>query len=56
MPVNRMRLAEVVNGRAAMFGCSAIGISSLAIKTNLLQIAFTQDIHSFWQVIGIYAT
>ena len=36
MPVKRMRLAELINGRAAMFGCSAIGMSTLATKKDVI--------------------
>ena len=55
MPVKKMRLAEVVNGRAAMFGCSAIGMSTLVLKTNLIENIISKDIQSIWWLLGVYA-
>ena len=50
-----MKAAEIANGRAAMIGCSAIGLSALVLKTNLIESALSQDIQSIWWVLGIYS-
>ena len=55
MLVKKMRLAEIINGRAAMFGCSAIGMSTLVVKTNLIENIMSQDIQSIWWLLGVYA-
>ena len=50
-----MRMAERVNGRAAMIGCSAIALSTFAIKTNLIEAALNQNLQSIWWTLGVYA-
>ena len=56
MPFKNMKIAELANGRAAMFGCSAIGLSFIEIKTNIFENALTQDLNSIWWILGIYAS
>ena len=55
MQVKRMKLVELTNGRAAMFGCTFIGLSAIAVKANLLEMALSQDLQSIWWALGIYA-
>ena len=55
MPAKSVKIAEIINGRAAMLGCSALGLSALTIKTNLIENALSQNIQSIWWVLGVYA-
>ena len=55
MPSERLRLAELINGRAAMIGCSAVGVAAIAIKANVMEGIITQHYQSFWWMLGIYA-
>ncbi len=50
-----MRLAELTNGRAAMFGCGFIFLIALTSKTNLLENLDLVDLQSIWLALGIYA-
>ena len=47
--------AELVNGRAAMFGCVIIGLAAITTKTSLLENIQQLDLQSIWLSIGVYA-
>ena len=55
MPVKKMKAVEIANGRAAMIGCSAIGMPALVLKTNLIESLLSQNLQSIWWVLGIYS-
>ena len=50
-----MRSAELVNGRAAMFGCGFIALIALTSKVSLLTNLDSLDLQSIWLAIGVYA-
>tara|TARA_B100000029_G_scaffold512041_1_gene607646 strand:+ start:471 stop:641 length:171 start_codon:yes stop_codon:yes gene_type:complete len=50
-----MKAAELVNGRAAMIGCSALGLFSITAKSNLIETMLSQNVHSLWVLLGVYA-
>ncbi len=54
MPLKKMRIVDIINGRVAMFGYSVIGLSSLAIKTNISQYTISHNFHSIWLKLGVY--
>ena len=56
MSPKNMRLAEILNGRAAMLGCSLLGLSVIAGKTGLLTNLGTIDMQSLWIAIGVYSS
>jgi hypothetical protein len=56
MPVKKMKAVEIANGRAAMIGCSAIGMSALVLKSNLIESLLSQNLQSIWWVLGIYSS
>ncbi len=55
MPVKKLQVAELVNGRAAMIGCSAVGIFFLALKAKLIETTLSQDFQTIWWTLGIYS-
>ena len=55
MPVKFIRFIELVNGRAAMFGCSAIGLGAIATKADLLQNIHSENFLFVWRILGVYA-
>ena len=55
MHTEKLRLAELINGRAAMIGCYSIGLSVLVIKSNLLESLLSENLQQLWKIIGVYA-
>ena len=56
MSPKSMSRAELVNGRAAMLGCSLIATTAIANKASLIQSLWAFDIQSIWTAIGVYAS
>tara|TARA_B100000700_G_scaffold295160_1_gene357808 strand:+ start:126 stop:281 length:156 start_codon:yes stop_codon:yes gene_type:complete len=50
-----MKFAEIVNGRAAMIGCSFLFLGAITTKLNLLSGLQSIDLQSIWLAIGVYA-
>ncbi len=55
MSNQKLQMAELVNGRAAMVGCSALALVCLGLKVNLGEVAFSQNFQAIWWSLGVYA-
>ncbi len=55
MSSKRMKLAELTNGRAAMFGCAFILLAAITNKSSLLENLDLIDLQSIWLALGVYA-
>tara|TARA_Y100001970_G_scaffold285399_1_gene404987 strand:+ start:747 stop:914 length:168 start_codon:yes stop_codon:yes gene_type:complete len=51
----KMKAAELLNGRAAMLGCSIAGFAIFMSKTGLMQSSMPENIQAIWKAIGVYA-
>ncbi len=50
-----MKLAEITNGRAAMFGCAFVFLIALTSKTTFLENLDLVNLQSIWLALGVYA-
>jgi len=50
-----MKFAELVNGRAAMFGCGFLFLAAITSKVDLLSSLESINLQSIWLAIGVYA-
>jgi len=55
MSPKELRFAELANGRAAMLGCSVIGLTALASKAGLAAALVGANLQAIWWSLGIYA-
>tara|TARA_B100001250_G_C19393373_1_gene611536 strand:+ start:316 stop:480 length:165 start_codon:yes stop_codon:yes gene_type:complete len=51
----KMKDAELINGRAAMLGCSIAGFAIFFTKTGLMQSSMPEHIQAIWKALGVYA-
>tara|TARA_B100000700_G_C14935606_1_gene804114 strand:+ start:921 stop:1091 length:171 start_codon:yes stop_codon:yes gene_type:complete len=56
MKLKNLKFAEIINGRAAMIGCSAIGLATIATKTSILGYAAIDGLQSIWWSLGVYSS
>ena len=56
MSPRTLRLAEVVNGRAAMLGILSLAFYEVIISKGILQNLDHLDLSSIWWAVGIYAS
>ena len=50
-----MKFAELVNGRAAMFGCGFLFLAAISTKVDLISRLESINLQSVWLSIGVYA-
>ena len=50
-----MKLVELTNGRAAMFGCAFIFVIAITANSNIIENLDLVDLQSIWLALGIYA-
>ena len=55
MSNQKLRSAEIANGRLAMIGVAALGLIEFANNGDVLTHIQNLDIQSIWWSIGIYA-
>ena len=55
MPMKKMKFAELINGRAAMAGCSILAIGAVISKSDWASILKDIDVNALWWALGIYA-
>ena len=50
-----MKLAELVNGRAAMFGCALFFLIAITNNTDIIANLEAINLQSIWLALGVYA-
>ncbi len=50
-----MKFAELINGRAAMFGCALFFLVTITSNTDLIANLGSINLQSIWLALGVYA-
>ena len=50
-----MKSAELVNGRAAMFGCAFLFLIAITTNSTVVSTLESVNLQSIWLALGVYA-